>query len=252
MSEFVKHEPCPACGSKDNMARWSDGHTFCFGCGYRQSANQEEEQQENDIMEQQTAVQVKGFNGAIPERNISKNIATKYGVRITHGEDGKINKHYYPYYEARTGDLLGYKERDVASKGFILNGTNRGAGLFGQQVFKEGGKYITITEGELDALSVSEMFDGKWAVVSLKNGASGAVRDIKDNLDYIESFDNVVLCFDNDEAGKEAVKSVRDLISPNKLRICTLPMKDASDMLMAGRVKDFNDAWWNATSVYGY
>jgi len=112
MSEFVKHEPCPACGSKDNMARWSDGHTFCFGCGYRQSANDDE----GYIMEQQSTVQVKGFNSAIPERNISKNIATKYGVRVTHGEDGKINKHYYPYYDAKTSDLLGFKERDVKSR----------------------------------------------------------------------------------------------------------------------------------------
>jgi len=242
MSEFVKHEPCPACGSKDNMARWSDGHTFCFGCGYRQSANDDE----GYIMEQQSTVQVKGFNSAIPERNISKNIASKYGVRVTHGEDGKINKHYYPYNDAKTGDLLGFKERDVKSKGFVLNGTNRGAGLFGQNIFASGGKYLTITEGELDALSVAEMFEGKWAVVSLKNGASGASRDIKDNLDFIESFDNVVLCFDNDDAGKEAIKDVRDIISPNKLKIVNLPMKDASDMLMAGRIKDFTDAWWNA------
>ena len=31
-SEFVQHEPCPACGSKDNLARYTDGHGFCFGC----------------------------------------------------------------------------------------------------------------------------------------------------------------------------------------------------------------------------
>lgn len=244
-STFVRHIPCEVCGSKDNSSLYSDGHTFCFGCGHRTPPTNIDYDTETENYNNMT-IETKGFNGAIPERNISKNIASKYGVRITHGEDGKVNKHYYPYYDTKTHDLLGYKERDVATKGFTINGTNRGAGLFGQQVFKEGGKYLTITEGELDALSISEMFDGKWAVVSLKNGASGAARDIKDNLDYIESFNNVVLCFDNDEAGKEAVKSVRDLISPNKLRICTLPMKDASDMLMAGRVKDFNDAWWNA------
>jgi Zn ribbon nucleic-acid-binding protein len=32
---FVKHEPCPSCGSRDNLGVWSDGHSFCFGCGYR-------------------------------------------------------------------------------------------------------------------------------------------------------------------------------------------------------------------------
>ena len=247
MSEFVKHANCPSCGSKDNLGVYSDGHGHCFGCGYwsppTDGSNYDYEQEENYM---QQTIKPMGFKGSIPERNISKDIAVKYGVRISHGEDGKINKHFYPYYDKDTGDLLGYKERTTKDKTFSITGTNRGAGLFGQNAYKEGGKYLTITEGELDALSVSEMFGGKWAVVSLKNGAQSALRDIKDNLDYIESFDNVVLCFDQDEAGKEAIKSVRDVISPNKLRICTLPMKDASDMLMAGKVKDFTDSWWNA------
>ena len=30
-SEFIGHEPCPSCGSKDNLARYDDGHGFCFG-----------------------------------------------------------------------------------------------------------------------------------------------------------------------------------------------------------------------------
>jgi hypothetical protein len=33
-SRFVRHEPCPACGSKDNLARYEGGNGFCFGCGY--------------------------------------------------------------------------------------------------------------------------------------------------------------------------------------------------------------------------
>ena len=247
MSDFVRHSSCPSCGSKDNLAVYSDGHGHCFGCGHWIPPTDLSEfsfSERKDYMN--TPVKVKGFKGSIPERNITKEIAMKYGVRISHGEDGKINKHYYPYYHAKTGDILGYKERNIATKAFHIDGTNKGAGLFGQQAFKEGGKYLTICEGELDALSINEMFDGKWAVVSLKNGAGGALRDIKENLDYIESFDNVVLCFDNDDAGNDAIKEVRDVISPNKLRIVKLPMKDASDMLMGGKIKDFIDTWWNA------
>ena len=34
MGKFVGHEPCPECGSKDNLARYEDGSAWCFGCGY--------------------------------------------------------------------------------------------------------------------------------------------------------------------------------------------------------------------------
>ena len=40
-SSFVRHEPCPECQSRDNLARYSDGHAYCFGCHYREPANGE-------------------------------------------------------------------------------------------------------------------------------------------------------------------------------------------------------------------
>jgi hypothetical protein len=33
-STFVRHKPCPKCKSRDNLAEFSDGHEWCFGCGY--------------------------------------------------------------------------------------------------------------------------------------------------------------------------------------------------------------------------
>jgi ribosomal protein S27AE len=33
MSKFIKHIPCPRCGSKDNLGEY-DNHYFCFGCKY--------------------------------------------------------------------------------------------------------------------------------------------------------------------------------------------------------------------------
>lgn len=32
MATFERHEPCPFCGSRDNLGRYSDGSAFCFGC----------------------------------------------------------------------------------------------------------------------------------------------------------------------------------------------------------------------------
>lgn len=34
--KFERHEPCPRCGSRDNLGVYSDGHRWCFGCGYYQ------------------------------------------------------------------------------------------------------------------------------------------------------------------------------------------------------------------------
>ena len=123
---------------------------------------------------------------------------------------------------------------------------NEGVGLFGQNTCRGKGKFITITEGELDALSVAEMFDCKWDVVSLRNGASAAAKEVKENLEFLEGYDSVVVCFDADPAGQQAIDEIKDLFSPSKLKICTLPVKDASDMLVAGKVKDFVAAWWNS------
>lgn len=35
---FSHHEPCPKCGSKDNLGVWADGHKFCFGCKYHEAS----------------------------------------------------------------------------------------------------------------------------------------------------------------------------------------------------------------------
>ena len=38
MTQFIKHSPCSQCGSKDNLAEYSD-HYYCFGCGYWKPKN---------------------------------------------------------------------------------------------------------------------------------------------------------------------------------------------------------------------
>jgi twinkle protein len=189
-----------------------------------------------------------GTIAAIPDRRISQGIAQKFGVTVEFSSEGKIVKHHYPYYDKDSNTPTGTKVRQVENKGFYATGNFDNVGLFGQQAFKEGGKYITITEGEADAMAVSEMFDGKWPVVSIRSGASGAVKDIKANLEWLESFENVVVCFDNDKAGQEAANSVLSLFTPNKAKNVTLPLKAAGDMLKARKVADFVKEWWNAKS----
>ena len=105
---------------------------------------------------------------------------------------------------------------------------------------------LVITEGELDTLSMSQAQQNRFPVVSLPNGAQAAKKAIQKSLDFVESFDKVVLMFDMDDAGRAAAVEVAQLLTPSKAYIATLPLKDASDMLVAGKQADLISAMWDA------
>lgn len=243
-SKFVRHEPCNSCGSSDAKAMYEDGSSYCFSC--REFSKGGSSVTSTKPTELKRKLDLTGVVADIPDRSISKATCAKYGVTVEYDSTGKIAKHIYPYYACDTDEVKGTKVRLVQNKDFFATGSTEGVGLFGQQTCRGNGKFLTITEGEVDCLSVAEMFDRKYDVVSLRSGASSAAKEIKEQLEWIEGYDNVVLCFDNDKAGKQAVADVKDLFSPNKLKIVRLPLKDANEMLQARRVKDFVSAWWDA------
>ena len=245
-SKFLRHESCPECGSSDALAIYDNGGQHCFasGCDYHVFGTGEVPMTTQELPKAKP-LNMGGVVAAIPQRRLSQETCSRFGVTVEYSSTGEIQKHYYPYYNSESGDICAAKVRDVKTKGFHATGDMSGAGFFGQQQCS-GNKYITITEGELDALSVYEMFNKQYDVVSLRSGASNALKEIKEQLEWLESYENIVICFDNDKAGEAALEQVKDIFSPNKLRICKLPVKDASDMLVANRVKDFTQLWWNA------
>jgi twinkle protein len=182
----------------------------------------------------------------LTDRSIKKETAQKYGVKVVYGSDGALAQHIYPYHI--NNEIVANKIRYIRDKKFSVTGSFTGTGLFGQNEFKEGGKYITLVEGEADAMAAYELLGEKWAVVSIKRGASSAVKDVKESIEYLESFDNIMICFDKDKAGEEASKQVASIIKPGKARIITLPngYKDANDMLRQGKFQEFTRAWWDA------
>ena len=251
---FVKtHVACPKCGGKDPVAINDDGSAKCFSCGEfmkdYEAAMRGEENVTDFSTYQRNKMDDSTSNGefyALSDRGISLDTAKKYGVRSVKDSSGNIAEHSYPYYI--NNEVAGYKVRKTSDKSFMWQGSPRGTGLFGSQAFQQGGKYITIVEGECDAMAAYEMMGSKWAVVSVKNGAQGADRDVKESLEFLEAFDNVVICFDNDKPGREAAKKVARIIKPGKARIATLPddYKDANDMLRKGQSQAFMNAWWGA------
>ena len=211
---FVKHRlPCLECDSSDAVSMNEDGSAKCFSCDrFFTDYNNPSENKISHIPTKSNKdntflTSYYGVFGDLIDRGISEHTARKFGVKIKRDEASNVTQHTYPYYNG--GEIVGTKTRHVQNKNFFCNGTFEGTGLFGEQLFgSKGGKYLTITEGECDAMAVSQLFEGKWAVVSLKRGASSAVKDIRESIEFVESFENVILCFDNDKAGKQAAKSV--------------------------------------------
>ena len=252
MSFVAYRKPCPECGGSDPVSINEDGSAKCFSCdtyfrNYEKAMNGETvsdfKTYKNNSMNN-----IDGEYIELRDRKISLATAKKYGVKAVVNSKGEIVKHYYPYYTAN--EISGYKVREP-NKLFSWQGQAKESGLFGQQAFNSGGKYVTLTEGECDAMAAYELLGSKWPVLSVKNGAGGAVKDVKQNLEFLEKFDNVVISFDNDKVGKEAARKVAKLLTPGKARILTLSedYKDPNDMLRQGLHQNYVTAWW-ASNIY--
>jgi 5S rRNA maturation endonuclease (ribonuclease M5) len=126
-------------------------------------------------------------------------------------------------------------EGALPNKDFLFLGDIKEAGLYGQHLWRNGGRKVVITEGEIDALSVSQAQDNKWPVVSVPNGARGAKKAIQRELRWLEEFEEVVLMFDEDEEGRAAAQECAGLFRPGKCKLARLPMKDANELLKPAR-----------------
>jgi twinkle protein len=142
------------------------------------------------------------------------------------------------------GAIVAQKIR-LPNKNFLALGDFSKAGLYGAHLWS-GGKKLVITEGEIDALSVSQVQDYKWPVVSLPNGAAGAKKIIASNLDYLNRFEEIIFMFDNDDAGRKAAKECAAVLPVGKAKLAVLPLKDANEMLVAGQGAEIIRAIWNA------
>ena len=245
---FVKHNlPCPECGGSDPVSQNDDGSAYCFSCNtYFKDYGTSEVQQDNitDFESYQPRQDGASYN-ALTDRGISIETAKKYGVKSTTTVGGQVTSHHYPFYS--NGELVATKVRKP-NKQFLWQGNSKETGLFGEQLFKAGGKFITVVEGECDAMAAYELLGSKWPVVSIKSGAQGGARDVKNSLEFLESFETVVICFDSDDVGKQGAKAIAKLLKPNKAKLMTLPegFKDPNDMLKARKHTAFVSAFWDA------
>lgn len=262
MSSRLTHKTqCPKClltrsdSSGDNLAIYADGHGYCFaGHGYfsrylltsmhspcidagveEKKTHKEYSLSTKEIKESIDIVNYKytNYRGLIEETYRFYDVSTKYlgDTPVSHG-------YIYPNGAIKVRQL---------PKGFSWVGPANEAGLFGTDKFQAGSaKSITITEGELDALSVFQMLGSKYPAVSVRSSTS-ARTDCQRAWDYLNSYERIYLCFDGDDAGARATAEVAGLFNPNKIFDLKLSKhKDANAYLQAGDTEEFKRAWWNA------
>lgn len=179
---------------------------------------------------------------ALPKRAINEETCKtlSYATSLCNGKPCQVANYFTP-----DGILVAQKIR-FPGKDFTVRGDLTKAGLYGQHRWRSGGKMVIVTEGEIDALSVSQMQGNKWPVVSIPTGSKGAKKALAAQLEWLEQFESVILMFDNDEPGNTAARECVDLFTPGKCKVATLPLKDANELLVAERGKEIIDAMWGA------
>lgn len=182
----------------------------------------------------------------LPDRKLRKANLDNFGIKVAVSEqDGKTPQAVYMPL-TKKGKITAYKVKTVGlgehNKTYTI-GDAKDVDLFNWEAARKSGAYrLIITEGELDAVAVERIYelhgDEKYkpAVVSLQYGAGRARESIQKHVREIkELFQEVVLCFDNDKPGQDAVGKAM-LVLPNAKNVI-LPEKDANDCIKQGKAK---------------
>jgi twinkle protein len=268
--QLLYHAACIGedCTSSDGMGVYEkeiDGEVkhdaFCFVCNNYFNDEQLEEvgvkvkERKHKVTEAVDLSSIKTipFRGW-KERGIGQPVSAKYGVHTEIVNEFDVAARYYP--TTSDGVVVGFKKRIAKTKEFIGIGSTKATNeLFGQHVFESGQKYLVIVTGEEDALSFAQALYSKkdgveyWTpVVSVTCGDGSIIKQFKANFEYINSFTKVILAFDGDESAQRYVEEAARILSPGKAFIVKFPqgVKDASDMVKAGRSAELKQLFWKA------
>lgn len=273
MAEFIKHIACEKCGSSDGCAVYADDSTYCFSCEkatrvkpdkpepkVRSSAFvQDQPKKDTKLKEsitQEKAEEIKGFTAFDNSgyRGITKATNQFFGVRYAYNDKEEIEEVYYPI--TRDGELAGYKLREIPKIFSAIGATGNDCDLFGAFRFQAGGKYLLIVEGEHDAMAGYQMLkdynESKnspfvTAVVSITTGAANPTKQLQANYDFINSFEIVILGFDSDKVGQEAMDKVMNCLPKGKVRVAKWTrFKDPNEYLEKNAAAHFIMDFYNA------
>ncbi|WCE28439.1 DnaB-like helicase C-terminal domain-containing protein [Vibrio sp. SCSIO 43137] len=237
--------PCDDCGSSDALAEYSDGHTFCYSCEKVRGGTPSGDQAAAKPID---FTPISGELQALKARGITEETCRKFGYVLGeawHSGSERMEKAHICNVRDEENKLVAQKIR-FRDKHFSVNGKIPKACLIGMHLWS-GGRRLVVTEGEIDMLTVSQVQGNKYPVVSLPNGVQSAKRNLLGCIDFLKLFDEVVLCFDMDDQGREAGrKAAEALMGVVNIKIARLSMKDPNDMLLGGCTDELVKSIWNA------
>lgn len=162
------------------------------------------------------------------ERGITEQTLRKFGCASGLHDDLLL-----PHYDAfnQLGMIKHWPHSGVKSKMWVSADPIHN--LFGKDVCDPdtGIQRLVITEGQWDAMALYEL---GIPAVSIPSGVSN-MKWIEEDYSFLSHFDDIVLMFDNDSPGKACAEEACGRLGKERCMIVTLPLKDANDMLMAGR-----------------
>jgi len=272
MALFNFKSQCPKCvekggdKSRDNLANYSDGGKHCFSCGYHVHGDEsyipsEEEDMLDDIKEMsvESKERIKqGTTHKVTWRGIKPETNKFFGVVYECSQEtGLPIKQFVP--TTIDGGHVGYKTR-VMPKDFShpVGEVGQKCDLIGSFRFVNGGKYVVVCAGEVDFLSAFQMLRDYQlskdktatydpiACVTPTVGEGGCGKQLQHNYKFLDKFERVVVCFDNDKAGKEAVEKIIPMLPKGKVWVLNTRYKDVNEYLVNGKEREFVTDFFNA------
>lgn len=259
----VGREPCPKCGSDNNLQRYADGHAHCFtpGCGYYEKPSDDGKEAARQRSTPSSSSQPSGdwylkpegpdaFEG-LKSRRLSSDTLRRMGIfRARYA--GKVVQ-VYPYYD-QNGEMKWQKLRLPNKEFIVLKAPGAGplseARLFGMQAYGDRfDRRVVVVEGELDAATVSEVAKFGYPAVSLPAGADSVTKALRANWHWLNRFTEIILFLDGDAPGQTATEDGVKMFPLGRVKVAKMQeFKDPSEAHQARRDGDIDAAIYGATS----
>ena len=262
-----------SCGTRQGLQVFDDDgkiNGYCYSCGtfVADPMGHGVKIEDLDLPPPKTEAEIKAEIAEIsgyqcldlPQKKLRAQYLDQFGIKIGVSESDGVTPEtvYYPY--RKNGKITGYKIK-LLPKGNMTKkiwsiGETKDVEPFGwQEAINKGAKRLLIVEGEDDAVAAESIIQrhtkDEWkghtpAIISLPHGAGNAGETLSKWKKHInQHFSEVVLCFDMDKAGEEAVQKAL-LVLPEAI-VAELPAKDLNQCIIDGVQKAaFNAVTFNA------